>query len=529
MAEFALVIAQRSTHLYRLGRAAAQHVATAGAQDDPLPWISQHMPARSNCSLVSNTIDESYVQSNLPPIWRPDTRWQLLQRRLTQQVRDTPYRVAVLAPSGTWRPPTRASLIGIGQSQRIDEWLDALAVRQVRVKGLWPMSALIALAIDRKVPTSPQTDRAQAQVLAEPARLRPTLILVATAAGLRQVLVRGKTPLFSRMPLMNANDDTLSLADVLTEARRTAQYLISQGWISSADQPVATQIWLPFDDPQALTELSNNPTLDLQSIKVVTDPYARLLPQLKSAATQFQCLPKEARTSWRAAQIASNSKIVGVTALALSGLWSVPLLWESLDKRSLAQEQLARVPGINQQASQEALRSKGNLSQIGLAMVTVQAWKQSIVIQADQFAAMQHLASALKAAPGVEVHKIHWELPRLPAETTGSTSAEPVRPFECPKAQARAVAGASTAPAPATATANPPVALLTLTAAFPQELTKREALQIQDSLLAGLNAGGWSVFITKSAVNFDPTQSQAGTLGEKGAHTLELCLQKAAP
>lgn len=527
MAEFALVIAQQSVHLYRLSRAEAEPVATAGAREDPSAWLAQHMPWRADCSLVSDSLDESYVRSTLPPIWRTGTRQLLLQRRLMQQLPDTPYRAAVLAPSGSWRPPTRASLIGIGQSERIGEWLTALAARQARVKGLWPMSALIALEIDQKASRRPRTDPAQeAKKPAEPASLRPTLALVATPAGLRQVLILGKTPLFSRLAL-SVNQGSLSAAYVLAEARRTVQYLISQEWLTSAEQPVATQIWLSFDDALALAEVRDDPALDVQSIEVVTDAYALLLPRLKSVSAKLQFLPEASRTPWRAAQIAKTSKIVGLTALALSGLWSAELLWASLAKRSLAQEQVARATAIKQQTRQEVLRAKGDLSQAGLAVATVQAWQQFIVMQPDQLAALQHLAGALKAAPGVELQKILWELPRLQPETaaTPATPAPSAVSFQCPKTNDRA-AGIPL-PAPVTEAAKPAAALLNLTAALPLDLTRRQALKLQDSLLAGLNADGWSAFILKSGVNLNPAQAQAGTLGVAGARSLELCLQKA--
>ena len=521
MAEFALVIAQRSVHLYRLGRGEAAHVATAGGQDDPVAWVSHHLPVRADCSLVSDIMDESYVRSNLPPIWLPGTRQLLLLRRLTQQQRDTPYRAAVLSPSGSWRPPTRASLIGLGQNQRIEAWLAALAACQVRVKGLWPLSALIALAINQKVSRRPRTNPAQAAD--EPASLRPALGVVATSAGLRQVLVRGKIPLFSRLAL-SANKDGLSAAYVLTEARRTVQYLISQEWLTSAEQPVAMQMWLPFDDEQALLEVGNDPVLDVQPIEAVTDAYARLLPQLKFASAQLQFLPETSRTSWRAAQIAKTSKIVGFTALALSGLWSAELLRESSDKRDLTQQQLARTTDINQQARREVFLAKGDLSQVGLAVATVQAWQQFISTQPDQFAAMQHLASALGGFPGVEVQRIQWELPRRQAETAAPAPVARPLPFECPQANDRARA---TDMPRALRQPEKQAALLTLTVALPLELTQRQALQLQDRLLAGLNAGGWRAFIVKSAVSIEPAQSQAGTLGKSDVRISELCLQKA--
>ncbi len=524
--DFAIVIAQQSVHLYRLSGASAEAVASAGADEDPLAWVAAHLPARGNCSLVSDIMDEAYIRSVLPPIWLAGTRQQLLQRRLLQQLRDNPYRAAVLTPSGSWRPPTRVSLIGLGQSERIGQWLDALTARHVRVKGLWPLSALIALEVKQKAPRRPRPESAQSgvQPAPEPASLRPTLALVATPAGLRQVLVRGKTPLFSRLAL-SVGEGSLSAGFVLAEARRTVQYLISQEWLGSADQPVATQMWLPFDDGQALQEVSDDPALDVQFLEAVDDAYARLLPRLKAVSAQLQFLPDESRIQWRAAQLAATARYGGITALVLAGLWSADLLWLSWGKRSLAQEQAAQAAAINQQARQEVLRAKGDLSDAGLAVSAVQAWQQTVAVQADQFAGLQRLANALQLAPGVEVQKISWQLPRLPVQAPGTAPAA-AEPFACPKAATAAPA------AEAAAAAEPPkptVALLTLSATLPLNLSQRQALQLQDGLLASLGGAGWTAALIKSTVTLDPVQVQTGTLGEVAARTLELCMQKAAP
>lgn len=532
MAEFALVIAQQSAHLYRLSRAGAEHVGTAEPWDDLGAWLARHLPMQASCSLVSDFMDESYTRSTLPPIWLAGTRSQLLRRRLLQQLRDTPYRAAVLTPSGSWRPPTRACLFGLGQGERIGQWLAVLAGRQIRVKGLWPLSALIALAVDHKAARRALPGTAQENAR-PPASQRLMLALVATPAGLRQVLIRGKMPQFSRLA-MTADAQALSASAVLSEARRTVQYLISQDWLSSADQPVATQMWLPFDNEQALAELGGDPALDVQSIQTVPDAYARLLPWLKPVSPQLQFLPDESRTLWRASQISATAKTLGLAALLGSAAWSADLLWDAMGKRTLAQQQVASAAAINQQARDEVLRAKGDLSQAGLAVATVQAWQRTIATQPDQFAALQHLALALQAAPGVEVQKIQWQLPAKQPQVAGAPTAA-AAPFACPQPVV-AVAADSSAPAPAAGaetlpgpdSAKPAAALLNVSAALPLNLTRRQALAWQGRLLASLNAGGWQAVIVKSGVALDPARLEAGTLGVPGERALELCLQKAA-
>jgi hypothetical protein len=522
MTAFAIVIAQQSVHLYRMDRAAAEPLAKAQEHDDPVAWVASHLPARAECSLVSDIMDEAYIRNVLPPIWLAGTRQQLLQRRLTQQLRDNPYRAAVLEPSGSWRPPTRVSLIGMGQTERIGQWLAALTAHRIRVKGLWPLSALIALSVNHKasrrapaVPVGPDGGSKP-----PPASARPVLALVATQAGLRQVLVRGKTPLFSRLAL-SVGEGSLSADFVLAEARRTIQYLISQEWISSTEQPVATQMWLPSQDEQALEAVGSDPALDLQFIEPVADAYAHLLPRLKSAPAQLQFLPDESRTQWRAAQVARTARITGVTALVAAALWSADLMWLSWGKRNLAEDQLIRAAAINLQANQEVLRAKGDLTEAGLAVATVQAWEQTIAAQPDQLAGLQHIAAALKNSSSVAVQSIRWQLPRLQAQAAGATPSPP-GPFACPVV-ANAVTGA-----PVAEPAKPSLALLSFSAELPRTLTQRQALALQDSLLTSLNANGWSAFLLKSTVTMDPVQLQTGTLGEVDVRMIELCLQKAA-
>lgn len=528
MTAFALVIAQQSVHLYRMDRAGAAPVATAQAHDDPVAWVASHLPVRAECSLVSDIMDEAYIRNVLPPIWVSGTRQQLLQRRLTQQLRDNPYRAAVLEPSGSWRPPTRVSLIGLGQSERIAQWLGALTAHRIRVKGLWPLSALIALSINHKAPRrAPATAGPDTGSKPQPAVSRPVLALVATQAGLRQVLVRGKTPLFSRLAL-SVGEGSLSADFVLAEARRTIQYLISQEWIGSTEQPVATQMWLPTEDEQALNAAGSDPALDLQFIEAVPDAYAYLLPRLKSAPAQLQFLPDESRTQWRAAQVARTAKITGVTALVVSVLWSADLMWLSWGKRKLAEEQMVRAAAINRQASQEVLRAKGDLTEAGLAVVTVQAWEQTIAAQPDQFSALQHAAAALNTAPGVEVQKIIWELPRLQAQVAGAP-AEPGDPFACPVVAPDAASAPAPAAAPAAEAVKPAIALFKFNLEIPGTLTQRQALALQGGLVTRLNANGWSASLLKSTVTLDPVQVQTGTLGDASPRALELCMQKAAP
>jgi len=376
---------------------------------------------------------------------------------------------------------------------------------------------LIALAVNAKA-----SRRARPGIPAAPASSRPTLALVATPAGLRQVLVRGGLPLFSRLAV-SINQDATAASNVLLEARRTVQYLIGQDWLTAAEQPIATQMWLPVKDEQALVEAARDAALDVQSITTVTDAYASLLPLLKKTSAQLQFLPESYRVQWRAAQIAFTSRAMGISAIVLAVIWSAGLLMESLQKRSLAQQQLAQASVIEKSARQEVLQAKGDLTQAGLAVASVQVWQKAIAGQPDQIAGMQHLASALKLVPGIQVNQIVWSLPALPVEAAGAAPA-PALPFECPKPVGAAPADNATANVEAR---KPAAALLSFSATLPDDFAPRQALQFQAETLAKLNSGGWKAVIVKSTVTLEPTETQTGTVGKPNPRGFELCMQKA--
>ena len=522
MSEFVLVIAQQSTFLYQINRGKAERVSDTPASDDITEWLAQHLPERADCSLVIDIMDESYVQSTLPPLWMPSTRQQLLGRRLLQQLRDSPYRTALLMPSGSYKPPTRAIFIGIGQSERIKEYIALLSVRHIRLKGLWPISALIAVAANSKAfkPKAVSPDKSE-----QPSSLRPTLALVATPTGLRQVLVMGKTPLFSRLAL-GTSESILSADHALNEARRTVQYLISQQWLGEADQPIATRLWLPAEDEEALVKAADDTALDVQVLTPLEDAYVFLLPLIKKVSPDLQLLPEANRVEWRAAQIGRASIAIGAAALVVATLWSGELVWESWSKNKLKNQQLAQATFINQQARQEVLQAKGDLSQASLAVVAVQAWQKAIGAQPDQAAAMRHLASSLQAVPGLTLEKMRWELPGGEPETPGTIPTA----IGCPKSTTTVAPVAPIVPAADAAAAPAPksaAAVLNLTATMDDAISQRDALLLQSKILARLSTGGWSASMTRSTIEFDATQRQTGVVGKAGARSVELCLERA--
>jgi hypothetical protein len=537
MSEFVLIIAQQATFLYQLKGAKAERVDEIPVSEDITLWLAQHIPERADCSLVIDVLDESYVQSTLPPLWMSATRQQLLKRRLVQQLRDSPYRAAVLTPSGSYKPPTRAIFIGMGQSERIQEYVALLSDRRIRLKGLWPMSALIAVAANGKA-FKAFKPKAIAQAKSEqPSSLRPTLASVATPTGLRQVLAVGKTPLFSRLAL-GTSESSLSADNALNEARRTVQYLISQQWLDEADQPIATRLWLPLGDDNALADAVDDTALDVQVLTPVEDAYVLLLPQIKNVSPSLQLLPEANRIEWRAAQIGRASIAIGIAALVLATLWSAELVWESWSNNNLKEQQLAQAASINQQARQEVLQAKGDLSQASLAVLAVQAWQKAIEAQPDQAAAMRHLVAALQAVPGLTLEKLRWELPGGEPETPGT----PIAAIGCPKSTATATASpaapiaqgidaaTATTAAQAQDAAAPKsaAAILHMTATMDDAISQREALLLQGKILTRLSTGGWSASMTKSTIEFDATKMQTGVVGKSGARSIELCMERAS-
>ena len=546
MTEFVLVLSQQNSYLYRLARNAAELVAETDENEDLNAWLSQHFPIHAYCSVVSDLMDESYVQSNIPAIWLPGTRKQLVNRRLTQLLRDSPYRAAVFAPTGSWRPPTRASLIGIGQPSRVKQWVNALIERQGRIKGLWPLSALIALALAKK-PTSTKKETSENPPIQE-ITLPPTLALIATPAGLRQVLIRGRAPLFSRLAL-NTSSLALTATGASTEAQRTVQYLIAQSWLSSTETPLVTNIWLNASAEQTQDDIEGVHNLIFQPVSHVSDSYAELLPLLKRVSLELQCLPQAYRTTWRATQIARNVKLIGYGSLAASVVWSGFIVLGAFSEQTKAQKEVQEAIDNDKKARQEVLQAKGDISQAGLAVATVNSWKSVFEAQPDQLGALQHLSLQLKNTPSIEINTLRWNLPNLVVQAEGAAAQALTEPLLCPQnAEPDTLPAATTAlsttasitkvssaknevTAPAD-TENPGKtarAMLSFSAVLGEELSIRQATDAQEKLRSSLSTNGWQAFIQSSTAKFDPSQVQLGVLGEKKGVVFEICMHKILP
>lgn len=160
------------------------------------------------CYLLADLIEEDFQRVQLPHVGGRAGR-RLLERRLQQQYRETPYRqVQIQGRATEGRRDDIALLSGLTNPALVQPWVATLEQLRVPLAGLYSASILSAALLPRL-------------------NLRhPHLLLVTQqSAGLRQTYFRDGVLKFSRLTL--AVDRDGQPVSVAAEAARTQQFLTS--------------------------------------------------------------------------------------------------------------------------------------------------------------------------------------------------------------------------------------------------------------------------------------------------------------
>jgi hypothetical protein len=169
--------------------------------------------------VLADLVEEEFKPDAIPPV-RGRDRKALIERRRTQNFRDTPYSTAVsfgleqAEAVGDKRRDERINLLALTQTSAIDFWVKLLLANEHRVVGV-ASPALLSAA-----------------VLAQHAREQagPQLLVTWNSAGLRQTFVEGGKPRFSRLNAFDelAGADTATLGQAIAaEIVRTRQYALT--------------------------------------------------------------------------------------------------------------------------------------------------------------------------------------------------------------------------------------------------------------------------------------------------------------
>ncbi|MBL8382418.1 MAG: hypothetical protein JNM90_05045 [Burkholderiales bacterium] len=184
-------------------------------------------------AVLADLLEEDFRQETLPFL-RGRARSQILDRRMAQTYRDTPFHsTASIGREASGRRDERVQMIALTNAQLLNLWLSPLAAAGVRVSSLHsPPTATPALlrAIARRTGAAPPR----------------VLVVTVNRSGLRQTLIEADVPRFSRLAAVAGPGDEPNefAANCLTEVNKTQQYLVGLRLIPR-DARLATLIVAP--------------------------------------------------------------------------------------------------------------------------------------------------------------------------------------------------------------------------------------------------------------------------------------------
>lgn len=188
--------------------------------------------------LLTDLIEEDFQRITLPHVGGR-AGGQLLQRRLTQQYRETPYRhVSIQGREETGRRDDIALLSALTNPAIIAPWVDALEALKIPLAGLYS-TTLLSNGLRRKLGL----------------RLDHLLLVTQQSGGLRQSYFRNGQLKFSRLTLAVGRDGTP--VNIAAESARTLQFLTSVHLIRRGDV-LHTVIVTPAEQIARLETLCRN-------------------------------------------------------------------------------------------------------------------------------------------------------------------------------------------------------------------------------------------------------------------------------
>lgn len=200
--------------------------------NDETGWdaFSRHLAGSQDTPtyLLADLIEEDFQLDSLPHVLGRSRR-ALVQRRLGQLYRDTPYRQAIQqgrAEHG--RKDDQMLFSALTNAGLLKPWLGAILEQKVPLTGIYS-PALLSATLIKKLGLAYDSARASARSGFESGGASDNLLLVThQSSGLRQSFFQGSALKFSRLtPLADHNPDTV--AD--TTARETAN---TQQFLASA-------------------------------------------------------------------------------------------------------------------------------------------------------------------------------------------------------------------------------------------------------------------------------------------------------
>ena len=230
---FYLTSDQLCAYLWQGGRltGGARFANSRAGIDDFMDYVDSHARA-APVYLLADLIEEDFQRVNLPHV-RGRAARQLLQRRLLQQYRETPFRHhEVQGRESGGRRDDIVLLSALTNPSSVQPWVEALEQLRVPLAGLYSTTLL-------------------SEDLAHKLKLRDEHLLLVTqqSAGWRQSYFQHGMLKFSR--LTPAIDRDGNPTDIGVETRKTQQFLTSQRLLGRGSV-LHTVVLAPEADTEAL-------------------------------------------------------------------------------------------------------------------------------------------------------------------------------------------------------------------------------------------------------------------------------------
>lgn len=371
--------------------------------------------------LLADLIEEDFQRDSLPHILGR-SRQALVQRRLSQLYRDTPYRQAIQQGREEYgRKDDQMLFSALTNVELLKPWLNALLKQKTPLTGIYS-PALLSAALVKKLGIASDN----------------LLLVTHLSSGLRQSFFQGSALKFSRLtPLTDHNPDTI--AD--TTARETAntqQFLagarllprgkpldaviLARGEIlqrlrpACLDTPAMAHSFLDLADAAALLDLKNPGSVSL------CDPlFLSLLGHAIPARHYAQAEQTRCFSLWQARLVLYIlSAGAGAGALLSAGANGLEALQDYQQSRQMAVE--TRIAQSQYQAIIRSLPQTAASPQNMKAAVNIE---QMIARNAPAPTQLLGIVShALDTLPQIRINQLHWQI-STEEESADSQQSEP--------------------------------------------------------------------------------------------------------
>lgn len=364
--------------------------------------------------LLADLIEEDFQRLTLPHVAGRAGR-RLLERRLLQQYRETPYRAAaVQGRESAGRMDDIALLSGLTNPSLVQPWVQALEMLRAPIAGLYS-ATLMGPYLLRKLG------------LAEP----HLLLVTQQSAGLRQSYFQNGQLKFSRLTLAEDRDGApVSLA---RETEKTQQFLTSVRLIGRGDVLHAVVLAPDAQIRRHQEQCRNGPEtaydfLAMESVAIklglprapeLADTVLLHLLGRERPASQYTL--GDARRYYKLWRARLGMYAVSAAVALTSLVWIGANFWRYFDAMGAADRMYA-------EADHYDARYKAALSTMPPAVAKTANMKAAVTVEQmllrqgpQPFPIMRTLANALDKVPSIRITQLDWKV-NLPGLKTGPSN-----------------------------------------------------------------------------------------------------------